>query len=60
MSDFDKLNPFMFILIAVDAVLAAVMFFLYRTESYNAFNRLLFIGAVLGIAFEVVAFVMLR
>ena len=49
----------MFILIAVDAVLAAVMFFLYRTESYNAFNRLLFIGAAFGIVIEVLAIVML-
>ena len=60
MSDFEKLKPFMFILIAVDAILAAVLFFLYRSESYTAFNRFMFIGAVLGIAFEVVAFVMLR
>ena len=60
MSDFERLKPFMFILIAIDVVIASVLFFLYRTESYDAFNRLMFIGAMFGIAFEVVTFVMLR
>lgn len=56
MANFKEIRKFMFILIGVDAVLAAILFLLYKAELDNAFNVLMFLGALYSVFFEVVTF----